>query len=569
MVPSLSIATLRAANRTSATSPQAAIRALLDLVTDTPIWISRVPADAAMHAAAAADPTLPLGGISFAVKDNIDVAGLPTTAACPAFATTPTQNAFVVQRLIDAGAIVIGKTNLDQFATGLVGTRSPYGIPRNPFDPAMIPGGSSSGSAVAVATGQVSFALGTDTAGSGRVPAAFNNIVGLKPTKGLLSTTGLVPACRSLDCISIFALTVPDALAVLDVAEGYDPADPYSRRPGPPVAIPDRPRIGIPTPLEFHGDDQAAEAYAAAIRRAETLGATPVPFDYAPFAEAAGLLYGPWAAERVAAVGHLPPDTLDPIVRIILDGGRAATASELFRAQHRLAALRRQADAVWQHIDLMLLPTTPTAYTLAEIAADPIRLNARLGHYTNFVNLLDMAALAIPGGFYDTGFPHGITLVGPAWSDRGLAAFGHRMHRAAATPLGATGRPQPHDGVEVAVFGAHLAGQPLNPDLLARGGWFVRPCHTAPCYRMLALPGRLQRPALIRDPSGTALAGEIWALPPAALAGFLSSIAPPLGLGTVELDHGPALGFIAEHGAEGEDISAFGGWRNWRESKNR
>ncbi len=558
---SLDLTRLRAAYASHAVTPGDVMRQTLSRMTDPAVWISRVPDATLLAQAEAADISLPLGGVPFAVKDNIDVAGLPTTAACPAYAYTPDQTAPVVQRLLNAGAILVGKTNLDQFATGLVGVRSPYGVPLNPFDPAMVPGGSSSGSAVAVSAGLVSFALGTDTAGSGRVPAGFNNIVGLKPTKGLLSTTGLVPACRSLDCISILALTVPDGLLVLDVVEGYDPTDPYSRHagPGPAQGL----RLGVPRAPEFFGDAAATEAYAAAQARAVRLGATLVPFDFAPFASVASLLYGPWAAERTAAAGHMlrQPQMLHPVIRDILEGGRAVSASALFQAQHRLAALQRETEAVWQDVDMLLLPTTPTAFSLAQVAAEPLRLNAQLGTYTNFVNLLDLAALAVPGGFYANGFPHGVTLVGPAWSDRMLAAFGARMHRDAAVPLGATGALLPHDGIEIAVFGAHLRGQPLNADMVARGGWFVRNCQTAPCYRMLALPGRLRRPALVRDASGAALAGEVWALPPGAVAGFLGTITPPLGLGTVELDQGPALGFIAEVGVEGQDITSYGGWR--------
>ena len=557
------IAGLRAAYASGSATPEQAMADMLARNTDPAVWISRFPDSRLLDAAREADLSLPLGGIPFAVKDNIDLAGLPTTAGCPAFSTEPGTSAFVVQRLLDAGAIAVGKTNLDQFATGLVGTRSPYGVPRNPFDAAMVPGGSSSGSAVAVATGQVSFALGTDTAGSGRVPAGFNNLVGLKPTRGLLSTAGVVPACRSLDCVSILALTVPDALAVLDAASGHDAADPYSRQAPTDAAPPEAFRFGVPTPLEFHGDAAAAASFEAAISRAKAAGGTPVPFDYAPFAEAAALLYGPWAAERTAAVGHMlsQPDALDPVVRGILQAGQSVTGAELFRAQHRLATLRRHADALWREADLMLLPTTPTAYSLAQVAADPVRLNSRLGHYTNFVNLLDMAAIAVPGGLGPCGFPHGVTLVGPAWSDRMLAAIGERLHRRAGLTLGALGELAPHDGVEVAVFGAHMAEQPLNADLVARGGWFVRACRTAPGYRMLALPGALPRPALVRSPGGCALEGEVWALPPAAVAGLLRSIAPPLGLGTVELERGPALGFIAEAGAAGEDITRWGGWR--------
>ena len=564
--PGLDIGRLRAAYADGSTTPAAVMARLLARAPDPAVWISRFPDDRLLDLARAADVALPLGGVPFAVKDNIDVAGLPTTAGCPAFAYRPRASAFVVQRLVDAGAIVVGKTNLDQFATGLVGVRSPYGIPRNPFDAAMVPGGSSSGSAVAVASGLVSFALGTDTAGSGRVPAGFNNIVGLKPTRGLLSTSGVVPACRSLDCVSILALSVADALCVLEMAAGHDPQDPYSRQPADAAeAGRDGFRFGVPVPLEFHGDAVAAAAFEAAIARAEAAGGRAVAFDYAPFAEAAGLLYGAWAAERTAAVGHMldRPEALDPVVRAILEGGRSVTGAELFGAQHRLAALCRQAGAVWRDIDAMLLPTTPTAYSLAQVAADPVVLNSRLGHYTNFVNLMDLAAIAVPGGFHPGGCPHGVTLVGPAWSERRIAAIGQRLHRLAGTPLGATGVAQPHDGLEVAVFGAHMAGGALNPDLVARGGRLVRSCRTAACYRMLALPGTPRRPALVRSADGAALAGEVWALPPGALAGFLGSIAPPLGLGTVELEHGPALGFIAEAGAVGEDITASGGWRAW------
>ncbi len=562
---------LRAAYASGSATPEAAMAAMLGRCADPSVWISRFPDGYLLRLAREADVSLPLGGIPFAVKDNIDLAGLPTTAGCPPFANDPAASAFVVQRLLDAGAIAVGKTNLDQLATGLVGVRSPYGVPRNPFDPAMAPGGSSSGSAVAVATGQVSFALGTDTAGSGRVPAGFNNLVGLKPTRGLLSTAGVVPACRSLDCVSILALTAADALAVLDVAAAYDPADPYSRPAVDwPMASPMKSgafRFGVPAPLEFYGDMAAAAAFEAAVARAQAAGGTPSPFDYAPFAEAAALLYGPWAAERTAAHGAMlaQPDALDPVVRGILEAGQRVTGAELFRAQHRLAELRRRADALWREIDVMLLPTTPTAYSLAQIAADPVALNSRLGHYTNFVNLLDMAAVAVPSGFHPGGFPHGVTLVGPAWSDRALATLGVRLHRRAGTPLGALpgalAMPQPHDDVEIAVFGAHMTGQALNPGLVARGGWFVRACRTAPAYRMVALPGEPRRPALLRSADGVALAGEVWALPPGAVSGFLRSIAPPLGLGTVELEAGPALGFIAEAGALGDDITHWGGWR--------
>ena len=570
---SLDLVRLRAAYADSSATPEVVMADVLGRIAaagDDAVWISRVP-DAALLAQARAlpDPAAPLYGVPFAVKDNIDVAGLPTTAGCPAYAYTPARHAPAVQRLVDAGAIPVGKTNLDQFATGLVGVRSPYGVPRNPFDPAMVPGGSSSGSAVAVAAGLVSFALGTDTAGSGRVPAGFNNLVGLKPTRGWLSTTGVVPACRSLDCVSVFALTVPDALAVAEVAGGFDAADPYARHPSPaPLA---GFRFGVPTRPEFFGDREAEAAYAAAIRRAEGLGGTAVAFDYTPFAEAAALLYGPWAAERTAAVGPMLAhgDALHPVTRAILEGGQAVTGAALFQAQHRLAALRRQVEPLWQELDVLLLPTTGTAYSLAQLAEEPIRRNSELGHYINFTNLLDLAAIAVPSGFYANGFPIGVTLIGPAWTDQGLGGIAERMHAAAGLPLGATGHPAPTPAgwTELAVFGAHLTGQPLNPALVALGGHLVRPCRTAPEYRMLALPGAVRRPALVRDPAGAALEGEVWALPSAAVAAFLGSIAPPLGLGTVRLADGPALGFIAEADAAGEDITAHGGWRAWLASK--
>ena len=550
----LNLTRLQHAFRTGAATPEQAMQAALDRMTDPAVWITRVPVAALLAQARAADVSRPLGGVLFAVKDNIDVAGLPTTSACPALATTPDRHAPCVQRLVDAGAIVVGKTNMDQLATGLVGVRSPYGVPVNPFNAAYVPGGSSSGSAVAVATGCVSFALGTDTAGSGRVPAGLNNVVGLKPTRGWISTTGVVPACRSLDCVSILALTVADALAVLDVAGAYDPDDPYARVPAP-VAFTGL-RIGVPSALHD-------ASFAASIARARTLGATIVSFDYAPFAEAARMLYGPWSAERAAAHGNLldQPGALLPVIQTILEAGRAVTGPALFQAQHRLAALIRDTAPVWASIDCMMLPTFPAAPTLADVAADPIGANARLGTYTNFVNLMDLAALAVPAGFDANGMPYGVTLVGPAWSDHALGALGTRLHRTAGLTLGAGTATLPHDGVEIAVFGAHLAGQPLNADLVARGGCFVRACHTAPAYRMTLLPGPPPRPALVRG--GTAaLPGEIWALPAEALAGFLATIAPPLGLGTVQLDHGPALGFISEP-ADGPDITQYGGWRGW------
>jgi allophanate hydrolase len=413
---------------------------------DPALWISRT-CDATLRqhatkldAAAAADPDLikrlPLFGIPFAVKDNIDVAGMPTTAACPAFAYSPSETAPVVSRLLSAGAVLVGKTNLDQFAAGLVGTRSPYGVPRNPFDARYIPGGSSSGSAVAVAAGLVSFALGTDTAGSGRVPAAFNNIVGLKPTRGLLSTRGVVPACRSLDCVSIFALSAQDAVAVLDVAACFDLHDPLAReasssglrRFGPKF------RFGVPPSdeLDFFGDREAGSLFAAAITKLEQVDGTPAKAAFAPFRDAGRLLYGgPWLAERLHATQALlndDPDAILPVTRSIIEKGRHYSALDAYRAQYELARLKREADLAFESIDVLLLPTTGTIYEKAAVAADPFRLNANLGLYTNFVNLLDLTAIAVPAGFRKNGLPFGISLIAPAFTERALLDLTARFH---------------------------------------------------------------------------------------------------------------------------------------------
>jgi allophanate hydrolase len=423
------------------------------------VWISRVPDDAVLAAAAAlarraaaeGAAALPLFGLPFAVKDNIDVAGLPTTAGCPGFAYHPEKSAPVVERLLAAGALLVGKTNLDQFATGLVGVWSPYGVPRNPFDPAYIPGGSSSGSAVAVAAGLAAFALGTDTAGSGRVPAAFNNIVGLKPTRGLVSARGVVPACPSLDCVSIFALTVADAASVLEVIRGFDPPDPYSRRPpagfGGSGAAPAQFAFGVPRPgqREFFGNRDAAALFEIAIARLAALGGEPVEIDLRPLLDAASLLYrGAWLAERAAAIDELTAGNraiLHPVTRQIIAGADAISGADVFRDRHRLAIWRRQAEAVWERIALLLLPTTGTIYRIDEIAADPIGLNARLGHYTNFANLLDLSAIAIPSGFQPNGLPAGVTLLAPAFHDPLIAAVAAAFTADAGLPLGSNANP--------------------------------------------------------------------------------------------------------------------------------
>lgn len=523
---------------------------------------------------------LPLFGVPFAVKDNIDVAGLPTTAACPAFAYTPTESAHVVQRLQQAGAIVVGKTNLDQFATGLVGTRSPYGAVRNAHHPGHVSGGSSSGSAVAVALGLVSFALGTDTAGSGRIPAAFNNIVGLKPSKGLISNRGVVPACRSLDCVSIFASSIPDAWKVLQSASGHDPLDAWSRRVAMDGVRRRIIRIAVPAELTFHGDAAAERAFSAALARWAALPGTEIvriPFE--PFAEAARLLYaGPWLAERRAAIGKLfdeQPEAVDPTVRGIVADADAYSAVDAFQGSYRLAELRRQAEDSLKEADFMLVPTAPTLPTLAAVAAEPVLRNSELGTYTNFVNFFDMAALAIPAAMRDDGLPSGVTLIGRGGSDHMLA---HAALAASGAGADAVARfaadPLPHDEatIDIAVVGAHLEGQPLNWQLLERGARKLCATRTSPGYRLYALAGTSPpKPGLVRTPaSGTAIALEVWRMPLRHFGSFVADIPPPLGIGTVELEDGRAVkGFICEQAALGDatDITFHGGWRNYLASR--
>lgn len=594
---SLDLASLRAAYAGRSITPCALVDEVLDRIAayaDPALFIHLLPrAEILAHAArleSVAPESLPLYGVPFVIKDNIDLAGVPTTAACPEFSYTPAASAPVVAQLIAAGAIPIGKTNLDQFATGLVGVRSPYGVPRNPFHPDIIPGGSSSGSASAVAAGLVSFSLGTDTAGSGRVPAALQNLVGVKPTRGWFSTRGVVPACRSLDCISIFALTVDDASAVACITGGFDPLDPFSRpAPGePPPAARANFRFGVPVDdqLEWFGDTENPPLFAAAIRSLEALGGTRVPIDFTPFRDAARLLYeGPWVAERWSAIRAFHAtnaNAIFPVTRQIIEGGAKPLAVEAFEAFYKLAALRRAADATWDAVDALVLPTAATIYTRAQVAADPIALNSRLGHYTNFANLLDTAAIAVPAGFRPDGLPFGITFFGPAWNDEPLAALGAKFHRATGKTLGATQDPLPPlpaiagartertsnlREIHVAVVGAHLTGQPLNHQLTERGGRLVRTTRTADCYRLYALAGTVPpKPGLVRVAAGAgaAIEVEIWSLAPAAWAEFVAAIPPPLGIGTLLLADGSSVkGFIAEPMAfdGATNITAFGGWR--------
>lgn len=524
---------------------------------------------------------LPLFGVPFAIKDNIDVGGWPTSAACPAFTYQAAAEATVVARLRAAGAIALGKTNLDQFATGLVGTRSPYGAVVNSFDSRYVSGGSSSGSASVVARGLVPFALGTDTAGSGRVPAGFNNIVGLKPTKGRLSNRGVVPACRLNDTISVFALTVADAAQVAELASGFDAADPYSRADPhtAPADIPAAPRFAVPAQLEFFGDVQAERAFHRALAQLQAGGATLEPLDFAPFRTLAEqLYYGPWVAERTVAIEQVleaNPQAIDPVVRGIVGNGLSYSACDAYKAEYLRAELARQIAQRLAPFDALVVPTAPTIRTLAEMAQEPVLFNSQFGTYTNFTNLADLSALALPGPLREDGLPAGITLIAPAWHDRALAAFGLRWQRQSALPLGAIGRvlppqpaPAPSTGhVRLAVVGAHLSGMPLNVQLTQRDAVRVEQTVTAPCYRLYALADtEPPKPGLARTAQGAAIHLELWDIPLARFGEFVAEIPVPLGIGTLLLADGRRVkGFICEAWAlEGAtDITEFGGWRNY------
>lgn len=572
-----------------------------------PAWITRAD-DAFLQAELArlegASPdTLPLYGVPFAVKDNIDVAGLPTTAACPAFAFHPERSAEIVQRLQAAGAIVIGKTNLDQFATGLVGTRTPYGIPSSTFSADHVSGGSSSGSAVVVARGEAAFSLGTDTAGSGRVPAGFNNLVGLKPTPGWVPMRGVLPACRTLDVVSVFTHTAPDAARVLAVVEGRSPDEPvFQSVTLQPPRLPRALRVGIPARPEFFGDAEYAACFDAACAHWSALQEADgqpwpvarVEVDLQPFFDVARMLYeGPWVAERHAAIaafmaGHA--DEMNPVVRGIIEQSSRHDAVATFQALYRLRELAVHTRATWEAIDVLMVPTAPTHPTLDSVAADPVGRNSQLGTYTNFVNLLGLAALALPAGFTPAGMPFGITLIAPGGSDAALLDLGVQWQRTlqrqgAVTQLGCT-RTQPgptewawplptlpagEPVMALAVVGAHLRGMPLHGQLTERRARLIEATRTAPRYRLHALPGTVPpKPGLARVPddagpdTGHAIDVEVYAVPLSAVGSFLALIPPPLGLGSVELADGRWVkGFICEPcGLNGaEDISHFGGWR--------
>ncbi|MEN3347955.1 MAG: allophanate hydrolase [Bradyrhizobium sp.] len=552
---------------------------------DPAIFISlRDEADAIAEAERLTDPALPLYGVPVAVKDNIDVAGLPTTAACPAFSYLPAQDATAVAKLRAAGAIIIGKTNLDQFATGLVGVRSPYGIPKNPVRADLVPGGSSSGSAVAVSAGLVPLALGTDTAGSGRVPAMLNNIVGLKPSLGLISNAGLVPACRTLDCISVFSLTVDDAMAALAAMAGPDSADPFSRdRPlAPLAAFPAKLTLGIPRDgqLIFFGDREAEKAYGEALKRWQALGADLVEFDLEPFYETARLLYeGPWVAERYLVIRDLlasSPEAIHPVTREITLAGARLTAADTFSALYRLQALRGVAERTFAQLDAIVLPTAPTVCSTEQVLANPIELNSRLGTYTNFVNLLDLCGLALPSAMRPDGAPFGITLLAPAGRDAALASMGRAFHADTALPIGSKALPhaplaalstQAGPGeIIIAVVGAHLSGMALNHELTTLDARLLEATATAPDYKLYALDTTPPKPGMLRVAAGAgaSIKLELWAMTPAAFGKFVAAIPPPLSIGTIRLADGrQAKGFIVEPAAiEGaKDISGYGGWR--------
>jgi allophanate hydrolase len=576
-------------------------RALIDLLRsrgiqfgDRNIWIYRLSETELLpylDALAQRSPSdAPLYGVPFAIKDNIDLAHIPTTAACSAFSYTPQQHAPVVAALIAAGAIPLGKTNLDQFATGLVGTRSPspWGPCRNSFNPDYISGGSSSGSAVAVALGLVSFALGTDTAGSGRIPAAFNNIVGLKPSRGLLSARGMVPACRSLDCVSLFATTAQDLRELFAITTRFDFDDSYARRnpahngPGAFGMPPAAPFVfGVPgrEQLQFFGNEHYAAAFANTVAILEELGGSAHEIDFAPFLEAARLLYdGPWVAERYHALKALlesAPEAILPVTASIVAQGRDKSAVDAFDAMYRLQNLRRAIEPQLEAVDFIVTPTAGTHFTQAQIAAQPIAHNSELGYYTNFMNLLDLSAVAVPAALLANGLPFGVTLFGDRFQDMRLLSHAHRLQCTLELPLGATGK---HTGftefamrsdaatVQVVVCGAHMQGLPLNAQLAERGAKLIAATHTAPRYRLYALAGgAVARPGLVRDEeNGAAIAVEIWELPIEEFGSLVTGIPRPLGIGKVEMQDGRWLsGFLCEAYALNEaiEISALGGWR--------
>lgn len=584
-------------------SPLELIKALLfanqEYNQHNPIWIhllSETEAQPYIYALHDKNPNiLPLFGVPFAIKDNIDLAGIATTAACPDFSYTAKSNAFVVEQLIKAGAIPLGKTNLDQFATGLVGVRSPepWGPCHNALNENYISGGSSAGSAVAVAKGLVSFSLGTDTAGSGRVPASLNNIVGLKPSRGLLSARGVVPACRSLDCVSVFALTSADANTVFDVASVFDAQDAYARpNPyensqryfNPDITKGNNVVIGVPAPeqLEFFGNSEAQQLFSHSLSILKKSGVKLVEIDFSPFTKAAKLLYeGPWVAERYLATQSLiesSPQSLLPVIHTIINKGKESSALDAFAAQYKLQAFQQLALQQLASVDAIATPTQGTAYTVAEVQNDPIQLNSNLGYYTNFMNLLDCAAVSLPTGFYQNGVGFGITLFHNAMSDKRLLSISAALQRITQLPLGATplstdssspcATQQPKSHINVVVCGAHLDGLPLNWQLKERGATLLQKTTSSPHYKLYALAGGPPfRPGMVRvAEGGNSIEVEVWRIPVQHFGSFVAEIPAPLGIGKVELADGHwECGFICESfGIEGAtDITQLGGWRQY------
>lgn len=552
---------------------------------DDHAWISIATAaqlQAQIDALTGADSaSLPLYGVPFAVKDNIDVAGFYTTAACKEAAYLATADATAVAKLKAAGAIVVGKTNLDQFATGLVGVHSPYGAVKNSFNPEYISGGSSSGSSVVVANGLVPFSLGTDTAGSGRVPAGHNNIVGLKPTKGWFSTTGLIPACRTIDVISIFALTVDDAWQVAQVMQGYDASDEYSRTH--PQNVPSqfsKGKIAIPDTLEFYGDAETEKAFNLAIARVQSLGYTVEPIDFAPFQQLATALYNrSWVAERTSAVEKMVQrEQTHPVIGQIIAQADRFSAVDAMQDEYERARLSRIIQNTLADYDALMVPTAPTIYRIAEVEADPLVKNSHMGAYTNFVNFADLSALALPNSIRADGLPTGVTFIASAWMDEALAKFGQKWQQASQVKLGTselsyekTTEISSGHSVKLAVVGAHLTGMPLNFQLTTRGGTLIKQPRTASHYKLYALKNTTPpKPGLQYSVKGCSIEVEVWDIPRALFGDIVAEVPAPLGIGNVQLIDGTWVkGFICEGYAleDATDISHFGGWREFMKSK--
>lgn len=593
MIPDLlEISTIHAAYRAGTLTPVDLAEALLariDAYDDPAVFITRVPAETVLVEAAALDIAnlgkMPLFGIPFVVKDNIDAAGLPTTAGCPGFSYTPERDAAAVARLRAAGAILLGKANLDQFAAGLNGTRSPYGAPRSVFNRDYVSGGSSSGSAVAVGGGLAVFSLGTDTAGSGRVPAAFNNLVGLKPSVGRIAASGVVPACQTIDCISIFANSAADAMRVLAAAQGPDVGDPYSRAIAD-VALPEVPRVGFlrMEDRDFAGDEASAALYETALARAAALGWELEAFDYRKLRALAATLYGSaYVAERLSAIAPFyarSPEALHPVLQTIMGGAARYSAADAFKALHEIQALKQQAAPIIAQFDCLLLPTAPTIFTVDQMLSAPIEANATLGIYTNFVNFMDLAAISFPAGFRRDGMPFGVSLIGPCGSEAALAAYGERLHEASGAGSGKSrAKPsarlplQAQSGIKLVVAGAHLSGMVLNHELTALGGHLCQVTETAREYRLYALGTTPRKPGLVRVPeNGAKIAVELWELSAENFGRFVATLPAPMGIGKVTLADGTTHpGFFCEaHILQGAlDITEFGGWRAYQASLAR